>query len=192
MVYEFNTQWSVAGGQGSAVGWAVPTNEKSKALKRITHKTIKKVTEDMGRFHFNTAISALMELVNAIYSYTAEHKEESKDKALKEAIESVIILLAPFAPHIADELWEGLRNTGSLLNTKWPEYDPAAIIEDEIVIVVQVNGKLRGKVTVPADATDDIVKAAALADEKVMEHTAGKEIKKVVVGPRKLVNVVVG
>ena len=144
----------------------------------------------MGRFHFNTAISALMELVNAIYSYTAEHKE-SKDNALKEAIESVIILLASFAPHIADELWEGLGNKGSLLNSMWPGYDPAAIIEDEIVIVVQVNGKLRGKVTVPADATDDTVKAAALADEKVMEHTAGKEIKKVVVVPKKLVNVVV-
>ncbi len=182
MVYEFGSQQSAVSSQQS---------EKEKALKRITHKTIKKVTEDMSRFHFNTAISALMELVNGVYSYTAEHKE-SKDKALKEAIESIIILLAPFAPHIADELWEGLGNKGSLLNAKWPEYDPAAILDDEIVIVVQVNGKLRGKVTVPADATDDTVKAVALADEKVMEHTAGKEIKKVVVVPKKLVNVVVG
>ena len=90
----------------------MPTNEKSKALKRITHKTIKKVTEDMSRFHFNTAISALMELVNAVYSYTAEHKE-SKDKALKEAIESVIILLAPFAPHITEELFFLLKQKTS-------------------------------------------------------------------------------
>jgi len=166
----------------------LPSSEKT--LKRLTHKTIKKVTEDMGRFHFNTAISALMELVNAIYSYTAENKQA--DAALKEAVETAVVLLAPFAPHVADDLWDSLGNKGSLLNTKWPGFDPAAIVEDEILIVVQVNGKLRGKVTVAVDATDDAVKTAALADEKVREHTEGKEIKKVVVVPKKLVNVVVG
>lgn len=171
-------------------------SDLSIATRTKIHKTIKKVTDDIERFHFNTAIAATMELVNATYFYWGQSLGVNPGKVhrevLLEAISPIVKLLAPFAPHIADELWEGLGNKGSLLNTKWPEYDPAAIVEDEIVIVVQVNGKLRGKVTVPVDASDDAVKAAALADEKVMEHTAGKEIKKVVVVPKKLVNVVVG
>ena len=195
MVYEFKNQGSVVGGQGPESELPEFSTKMLQALKKKTHETIKKVTEDIDRFHFNTGISAIMELVNAIQFYLNGHAGENErfinSPALKSALEAVVVPLAPFAPHIADELWEGLGNKGSLLNSKWPEYDPAAIVEDEIVIVVQVNGKLRGKVTVPADATDDIVKAAALADEKVMEHTAGKEIKKVVVVPKKLVNVVV-
>lgn len=196
MAYEFNTQWSVAGGQGSESELPEFSSKLLRALKKKTHETIKKVTEDIDRFHFNTAISAIMELVNGIQLYLNGHTGENEKfinvPALKSALEAVIVSLAPFAPHIADELWEGLGNRGPLLNNRWPEYDPSAIIEDEVLIVVQVNGKLRGRISVPADSTEEFVKSAALEDEKVREFTVGKEIKKVVLVPKKLVNVVVG
>jgi len=161
-------------------------------LRRITHKTIRKVTEDIeDRFHFNTAIAAIMELVNAITSFEGK-KDPGCAPVLKEAVESVVLLLAPFVPHIAEELWDGLGHGGGVDSASWPAWDESALVEEEITIVVQVNGKLRGKVNVAAGAGEDDVKAAALADEKVLAHTDGKTVRKIVYVPGKLVNIVVG
>jgi leucyl-tRNA synthetase len=161
-------------------------------LRLKTHATIKKVTSDIeDRFHFNTAISAIMELVNVIYQFDVAFAQSTALSVIKEAIEAVIILLAPMAPHIAEELWEHLGKQESIFNASWPAYDPAAIVEDEITIVVQVNGKLRSRLSVPADATEEDTKERVLSDERTKKWTEGKEIKKVVVVPKKLVNIVV-
>ncbi|MDD2335421.1 MAG: leucine--tRNA ligase [Geobacteraceae bacterium] len=160
-------------------------------LRRVVHKTIKKVTEDVEeRFHFNTAIAAIMELVNSISSFDSK-KDPSCAPVLKEALEAVVLLLAPFVPHITEELWEGLGHQGGIGAASWPAYDAEAIMEDELTIVVQVNGKLRGKVTVAAVATEEQVRAAALADEKVIAHMEGKTVRKIIYVPGKLLNIVV-
>ncbi len=175
-------------------------------LKRITHKTIKKVTEDIEkRFHFNTAISAIMELVNAIHSVVSQSASQpvsqSKDKdrqtgrradrqTIEEAIETVVLLLSPFAPHICEELWEILGNKPSIGQKDWPTYNPKAIIEKEILIVIQVDGKLRSRIKVPIDSSGEEIKEKALSDEKVRKFISGKGIKRVVVVPKKLVNIV--
>jgi leucyl-tRNA synthetase len=147
------------------------------------------VTEDIdGRFHFNTAIAAIMELVNAAYAF--EGKKEYPG-ALREALETVVRLLAPFVPHIAEEAWSCLGYEGGIEASGWPAWEESALIEDEKVIVIQVNGKVRGKVTVAADAGEEEVREAALAEENVVRFTSGKTVRKVVVIPGRLVNVVV-
>jgi leucyl-tRNA synthetase len=171
-------------------------SQASKDLRRMTHTTIRKVTEDIdGRFHFNTAISAIMELVNAIYLFELPKEGgEERDiavRVLREAIESTVMLLAPFVPHIAEDLWEILGHPTSLFSEKWISYDPEAAKAEEILIVVQVNGKVRSRITVLADATDEEIKRIVLADQRVQEYTQGKEVRKVVIVPKKLVNVVV-
>lgn len=168
-----------------------PQSLVNKAIKRLTHKTIKKVTDDINRFHFNTAISAIMELVNET-TKNVEGDESINDDVIREAVETVVILIAPFAPHIAEELWQELGKEGYLADRKWPEYDKSAIVEDVITIVFQVNGKLRGKINLPLDADKAAIEAAALADDNVRKYTDGCEIKKVIVVPGKLVNIVVG
>lgn len=169
-------------------------DDRQRKLRFTTHATIKKVTRDIeDRFHFNTAISAIMELVNAIYQFDLTGvRDKLTHSVIKEAIETVIILLSPIAPHIAEELWEKLGRKESILNSPWPVYDATAIIEEEIVIVIQVNGKLRSRITVPVDSSDEEIKKVALADDKTQRWLSGKEIKKVIVVPKKLVNVVVG
>ncbi len=167
-----------------------------KDLRRMTHNTIQKVTEDLdGRFHFNTAISAIMELVNAAYAFelpgTASKDRTCAVRALRETIEVTIMLLSPFVPHIAEELWETLGYASSIFNEPWLQYDQNAAKAEEILIVVQVNGKVRSRITVTADASDAIIKQQALADERVQAHIAGQALRKVVVVPKKLVNVVV-
>jgi leucyl-tRNA synthetase len=166
-------------------------SEEGKKLRRATHKTIRKVTEDIeDRFHFNTAIAAVMELVNFINAF--EPKNHPANAAvMKEAVESVVLLLAPFVPHISEELWECLGHRQGLEASGWPAFDPAAAVEDELLVVVQVNGKLRGKITVGASASEDEVKTAALADDRVKSFTDGKMVKKVIYVPGKLVNIVV-
>ena len=169
-------------------------NELIKKLIRKTHQTIKKVTEDLdGGFHFNTAISAIMELVNEVYD--VQTKVSSKNsvliKRLNEAIENIVVLLSPFVPHLAEELWQKLGKKESILRSTWPVYDTAAIREDTLTIVIQVSGKLRSKIIVPADIGQEDLKAAALSDEKIRQHMAGKSPKNVVVVPGKLVNIVI-
>ena len=168
------------------------TEARGDKLYRKTHLTIKKVTEDIEReFHFNTAIAALMEMVNEMYDYTADGVDKKQLTVLRSAIDALILLMAPFAPHFADEIWESLGNRGSIANAAWPLYDPEAIVLSEITVVVQVNGKMRSKLMLPAGTSDRDIEAAALADPKVKEYTDGKTPKKVIVVQGKLVNVVV-
>jgi leucyl-tRNA synthetase len=165
-----------------------------KALRRKTHQTIRKVTVDIeDRFHFNTAISAVMELVNVVYQVK---RPASADKialgAVREALEAAIVLLTPIVPHITEELWQLLGHKDLASDVAWPEFDSAIASEEEMTIVVQINGKLRSRMTVPVDEDPEKIKANALADEKIIAMTAGMQIKKVIYVPKKLVNIVVG
>ena len=170
--------------------------KEAKELRRKTHLTIKKVTEDLdGRFHFNTAISAVMELVNSVYAFeppiTEGPERELALRVLREAVEATVMLMAPFVPHISEELWETLGHSGSIFQEQWLRYDEAATKADEVLIVVQVNGKVRSRITVAADAGNEDVQEIALADERIQSFTEGKTIRKVIVVPKKLVNIVV-
>jgi leucyl-tRNA synthetase len=163
-----------------------------------THEVIKKVTGDIEeRFHFNTAISAIMELVNILYGVDADADkpqagaETNTDRVMRFALEKVVLLLSPLVPHFCEEIWAALGNSGSVIKTPWPAHDEAALVKAETTIVVQVNGKLRGRFQAPVDASREQLREAALADEKVARFTTGKTIRKVIVIPDKLVNIVV-
>lgn len=157
-------------------------------LHRVVHKTIQKVTSDIdGRFHFNTAIAAVMELVNAVNAFKPK---EQYPGVIREALETTVRLLTPFVPHICEELWSLLGHAESISESAWPVWDEEAIREDEVLIVVQVNGKVRGKVTVPADADEETVRSAALEDNNVSRFLEDKTVRKVIVVPGRLVNVV--
>jgi leucyl-tRNA synthetase len=151
------------------------------ALVRCTHRAIKKVGEDVEGLHYNTAIAALMTLLNDI------RRISSPDRGV---LESLLIMLAPFAPHISEELWEALGHSTSIFSARWPAFDPALTLEETVMIAVQVNGKVRGRIAVPRDATDDAIIVAALADASVRVHVHGKEIRRRVVVPGRLVNFV--
>ncbi len=171
--------------QGSLVG-------VNREMRRITHYTIKKVTEDISqRFNFNTAVSAIMELVNAMYQYKDVPESDRDPAVMREGVETVLVLLAPFAPHITEELWEAIGNTESIHMQPWPQYDKDAIVEEEITIVVQINGKVRDRMLVPADIDSEAMKELVLDQPKVKELTAGKNVVKVIAVPKKLVNIVV-
>jgi leucyl-tRNA synthetase len=172
--------------------WDLP--EDLRALRRKTHLTIKKVTEDIeNRFHFNTAISAIMELVNLLYQNEEKMKrgEPHSLAVWREALESVVILLSPIVPHVCEELWEIMGNTESVSNVPWPQYDSEAIKDEEVLIVIQVNGKLRGRIMVGVHASEEEVKEAVLANPRVQESLKDQTVKKFVLVPRKLVNLVV-
>ena len=161
-------------------------------LRRQIHRTIKKVTDDIeGRFHFNTAIAAVMELFNAL---SLAGKDESiwKDGTplIKGGVETLVVLLYPFVPHMASELWESLGHRNSLEEIRWPGYSEEALEEERWLIVVQVDGRVRGRITVPADASNEFIEAEALADPKVKGFLHGKEIQRVIQVPRRLVNIV--
>jgi leucyl-tRNA synthetase len=140
------------------------------------------VTDDLDNMRFNTAIAAMMELCNHLT------RLEVRPRA---TLENLVLLLSPFAPHLAEELWAALGHRETLAYEHWPSYDPALLKADEVEVAVQVNGKVRGKVVVPADCDDAALKATALGDEKIRGLIDGKELKKVIVVPRKLVNIVV-
>jgi leucyl-tRNA synthetase len=163
------------------------------ALRRKTHQTIRKVTEDIQeRFHFNTAVAAIMELINMLYQVAADEVQDDPTRhALREAAEATVLLLSPFTPHIAEELWAQLGHSGNILHQPWPAYDAALTQEEEITVVVQINGRVRSRLTVPASTTQDDLREAALRHERTQEWIAGKTIRKVIVVPQKLVNIVV-
>jgi leucyl-tRNA synthetase len=172
---------------------AVPENlsPAARAVQRKLHQTIKRVSDDFqGRWHFNTCISAIMELVNELYATSGGSAGDVPLPLLREVQRNIALMLAPFAPYLAHELWEMLGEKASLLRAPWPKYDPALAKEDEIEIPVQVNGKLRSRIVVPADAPENDVRARAQADEKIGTMIAGKQIVKVIVVPGKLVNIV--
>ena len=160
-------------------------------FRRQVHKTMKKVTEDIERFHFNTAIAAVMELVNYLYLMKEKEVQEPQILSLwREALENLVILLHPFVPHITEELWEALGHSPSLWDAPWPSYDPDAVLEEEMLIVVQVNGKLRDRITVPASWDEERIKEQALKSPRIRRHTEGKEIRRIIYVPRRLVNIV--
>jgi leucyl-tRNA synthetase len=164
---------------------------EERTLRRSVHKTIKKVTEDLeDRFHFNTAIAAVMELLNTLQA--TELSSPQQGAVMKEALETMVQLLAPIVPHISEELWQRLGHTELLSSTSWPEYDRTAVVDEEVLVVVQVNGKLRSKITLPAGMDEDSLKAKALSDEKVQPFLEGLQVRKVICVPGKLVNIVVG
>ncbi len=177
--------------QGKPFPFGTTLEGDQKSLRQRTHKAIKKVTEDIERFHFNTAISAVMELVNEIYvSAVKDRADEISRGVMRESLETVVVLLSPFVPHFAEELWEALGNRESIIRTRWPEYDPEAVMEEEILIVIQVNGRLRDRMTIPVSYGEEEVKTWALKSERIRKLVEGKEIKRVILVPRKLVNIV--
>ncbi|MBU0709660.1 MAG: leucine--tRNA ligase [Candidatus Omnitrophica bacterium] len=163
--------------------WRIQENLKEKAtleLIKIMHKTIKKVSEDIENFKFNTAIASLMELTNSIYQIGAD----------KEVFSNLVIMLSPITPHFAEELWQKLGNKESVIKADWPKYDSKILVEATVTIVVQVNGKVRSKVEVLAEITEGQLKEKVLADEKLKPWIQGKPIKKFIVVPKKLANLV--
>ncbi|MEY2573282.1 MAG: leucyl-tRNA synthetase, partial [Verrucomicrobiota bacterium] len=151
------------------------------AQQKITHATIKKVSDDIEALAFNTAISQMMIFVNAF---------TNSEVVPVSAMRTFLVLLNPFAPHITSELWQQLKSPGELTQQSWPAYDEAVLVEDEVEIVLQVNGKVRDRITMPLDSTSEQLEAAARANEKVRNAVGTQTIRKVVVVPNKLVNVV--
>ncbi len=160
-------------------------------LRRKTHQTIDKVTRDVEeRIQLNTAVAALMELVNEIYRVEADVQAGPSRHVLREALETLVLLLNPFTPHVCEEMWARLGHEGGLVRAAWPAFDAEAAREDAVELAVQVNGKVRGRVVVPAGAGEDVVRERALAEPRVAEHLEGKQIVKLVVVPGRLVSVV--
>jgi leucyl-tRNA synthetase len=201
------------GGEGIPAPSELELNDDERALRRKTHETIRKITQDLDpRVHLNTAVSGLMELTNELYAFCSKTRcmivgksGEDADRVgtieragtvsvLKEAIEALVLMLSPFAPHMAEELWEMLGHPGGVVAAGWPAFDAEVAKASEITVPVQVNGKLRGRVTLDADASEEDIRAAALADPQVVKYTEGKTVRKVVIagsGPNRLVSVVV-
>jgi leucyl-tRNA synthetase len=172
----------------------VGDGETEKELLIKLHQTIKKVTLDIdGEFHFNTAISAVMELVNHVYSGISEKgKSCYSKKCLRQVLSGTVLLIAPFVPHMAEEINERLGGGKSVFTMKWPEYREDMLETDMVVVPVQVNGKLKSTVELSRGATDDEVKEKTLLDEKIKSAMSGKTVKKWIILRDKLVNIVVG
>ena len=165
-------------------------SKEDKAMRFTIHSTLKKVTEDLSeKFGFNTAISALMELINEMYKY--KELENKNNYVIKEGIETIITILSPFAPHIGEELWQMIGKEGSIFDISWPKYDETALVKDEIEVVVQINGKVRGKLSISSNVSKEEMEKIATEDEKIKSLIEGKEIVKIVAVPKKLVNIVV-
>jgi leucyl-tRNA synthetase len=189
IVWQWRDRLQAAGNE--AVG-PDAADSATRALRRKTHQTIARMTADFEKLDLNTNVAALMELSNALGDLTAKGTAAADLFAVREAIEALVIMLAPMAPHTAEELWEALSHDGGLLQSaKWPTADADLARKDELEIPVQVNGKLRSKIMATPETTDEELRAAALADEKVRSFTDGHEIVRVIVIPQRLVNVVV-
>lgn len=172
-------------------------SKEDKALVRKLHQTIKRVTEAIeDNYHFNTSIAGNMELINDVYDFRSSvlgtDKESSESqKVFGEVLRNIVIMLSPFVPHFCDELWEAMGETGFLFNAPWPEYDEKLTVADEITMAIQVNGKVRGSISVERTASKEDIEKMALAVENVQKHTEGKTVAKVIVVPGKIVNIVV-
>ena len=164
--------------------------KEDKAMRLVIHSTLKKVTTDLSeKFGFNTAIAALMELINEIYKY--KELDTRNDGIIREGIDTIITILAPFTPHIGEELWTMIGKEGSVFNISWPSYDESALVQDEVEVIVQVNGKLRAKVSMDANISREDMEKVAMEDAKVQAAIEGKDVVKVIAVPKKLVNIVV-
>jgi len=207
-VWRMVDHWAeTIGGEGMPECKAADCSEAERALRRKTHDTIRRVTADIEeRIHLNTAVSSLMELVNEIYSFSegTAHGAPTRGEppamrverpqtiaALREAIDALVLMISPFAPHTAEELWYMLGHVGGLAKATWPSFDPDVAKADEVEVPVQINGKVRARIVVPADSSEDRLRELALANAVVQGHTNGKTIRKVVIGKGPLVSVVV-
>ncbi len=164
------------------------TQEMSKDVRRYIHQAIGKITEDIERFHMNTVVSTLMECMNNLIAYD----KKNPNSISKESIEDYIRLMAPVTPHIAEELWQILGNPYSIFDQNWPEFNPDYVKQDTILIVVQVNGKLRDRIRVPADTKEEEIKEKALSLERIKNYINGKKVKKMIYVPGRLINIVIG
>jgi leucyl-tRNA synthetase len=165
-----------------------PTLYTQRELRRATHKTIHRVTHDFQEFEFNTIISALMELSNVLIE--AKKTPVYKTEAWDEAVQTLLLMMAPVAPHLAEELWTRCGYPYSIHQQAWPAYDEAAAADEVITLAVQVNGKVRDRIQVAADASEDAVRQAALAASGAQKYTEGKQVVKVIYAPKQLVNIV--
>jgi len=174
---------------------AASLSPAARKVQRKLHQTIRRITEDFGgRWHFNTSIAAIMELVNSLYAYEdaiAHGEQPAPPTMMADAQRNLVLMLAPFAPYVAAEMWEMLGETTELLRAPWPQYEPALAKEEEVEMAVQVNGRIKARITVPPDAEEEQIRETALADEKVKAAIAGKEMVKVLVVKGRLVNIVV-
>ena len=182
--------WKLSAQINTEEGRINTETQNNKKIQTLLHKTIKKVTEDIENFRFNTALSQLMILVNAMEKEYAK-SATTKAHMRKEDYEKLLLILSPFAPHLAEELWQKLGNENSIFLQTWPVADEKYLKDEEIEMVVQVNGKVRERLLVAIDVTEDEVKETALENEKVKIFTDGKEIKKIIFVPEKLINIVV-
>jgi leucyl-tRNA synthetase len=184
LVYEYVQAPAAAALQSSAL------SEEQKVIRRKVHQTVRKASDDIGRrYTFNTAIAANMELINELYKF----KDDSVQgrAIMREGLEAIVLMLSPIVPHICHALWQALGHTTAVIDCRWPAADLAALTQDTLRLVIQVNGKLRGHISVPAGASREECERAALADENVMRYIDGKPIRKVIVVPDRLINVVV-
>jgi leucyl-tRNA synthetase len=198
------------GGDGIPEPDEVELNDAERALRRKTHDTIRRVTADLDpRVHLNTAVSGLMELVNELYAFCGrtdglrigQHADAVPDAGtleragtiavLKESIEALVRMISPFTPHMAEELWEMLGHADGIVAAGWPVFDEAVARSEEIVVPVQINGKLRARVTAPANTPDEQLRELVLADPQVMKHLEGRTVKKIVIAGGRLVSIVV-
>jgi leucyl-tRNA synthetase len=194
-----NRLWRFVRTHGEVIGSGgrlPPTlTDRGRAFRRTIHETISRVTTDVERhFHFNTAISAIMELVNALHDFERDSLDgvarEERAALIREAVEVTLRLIGPVAPHFAEELWQGLGHTESLFTESWPAVDTSALVKEQVTVVVQVDGKVRSRLTVDVSAPEQAVREQALAEDKVRPWLDGREVAKVVVVPGRLVNIV--
>jgi leucyl-tRNA synthetase len=172
---------------GEAKG--APTDKQIAELRRSTHKTIKRVTDDMEAFTFNTIIAGLMEFTNALQK--AKQTAIYGTEAWEEAIETLLLLLAPCCPHIAEELWTRIGRPYSVHQQSWPAFNADLAADEVITLIVQINGKVRARIEAAVDITEEAAREAALSDENVRRHIGDREIRKVIYVPGRLVNIVV-
>jgi leucyl-tRNA synthetase len=196
-----NRVWRFVTGRVGEIRGAPDTGELTdpgRAFRRVIHETIARVTDDLERnFHFNTAISAIMELVNALHAFDAASgapdggvPPAERRALLREAVETILLLLGPFSPHVAEELWSQLGHAESIFARRWPEADPAVLAKEDVTVVVQVDGKVRGRLTLAVDAAETIARERALDDDRVRPWLKGRRVARVVVVPNRLVNIV--
>ncbi|MBN8689878.1 MAG: leucine--tRNA ligase [Armatimonadetes bacterium] len=210
--FDADVQWSNEGMQGAVrflsrifklvsdlqphydLEWSagiMPDTPDARKIRRWTHQTIQKVSDDIEKFSFNTAVSTLMIFVNNLSDFVKSADLSGLRLPVSEAIDSLVLLLAPIAPHTADEIWESLGHKGFTYHADWPTFEPELTVEDSVTVAVQVNGKLRDTLEMSASASQDEMESAAKSSEKIKVHLDGKEIVKVIVIPKKLVNIVV-
>jgi leucyl-tRNA synthetase len=192
-VWRIAEQWAREEVSGAGAIEQARLSADERALRRKTHDTIRRVTQDIDvRKQMNTAISAMMELVNDLYAFTEKGiRTDQAGRVAREAIEALIVMVSPFAPHTAEELWERYGHEGGLARAVWPSFDAEVARAEEVVIPVQVNGKVRGRIGVAPDAPDEELQALALANPGVRPYLEGKDVMKVVVARGRLVSIVV-